>query len=811
MPWPQTEFVLKGIYLGLILFVALRGPSWQDLSGVGLATLAGLFLCLGLAAWRKLREGYRIQGRLPAFLLFLLLENPGLVYAGILLGLLVGAYTIQRDEYTAYQLLGCVVGGAALGIVFLLLRHLRSQRRMLLNLALAVALVSGAIALFNLQPELFSPAQLQMLGWLLLMGIPLFYLLTFASLVEESEVEIGAICAALAVSLWILMQGQSPLSQGLVLLVPAAVYYVYTVRVLPGLRVFKHVLRGLSYATVGQFRWALISLTRALQLDPDNRLARQALWSVYRQMDFSKIINDPEVVALLNFELCLEHVGELLQAPPRPEQMHEAQRLIDLVAQQQPAMQPCCDYWRAVASLHQGQYQEAARQLEKVLLQGELADENPHLRSILLPAWNLALMQHREMRTRVGERLVRQPGRRLQAIAAAERQLAAVPEDPGAWDLKRFLYAELTEADYDSAVPAGQAAPHFDHNYARELGQAQLDDPARWRRGVEYLRLAARGLPQQAVSLLVRIAQASERQGDIDGAWTHYRLARDVGHAIGAKNLPDEERQRYFQVLKMLADSAREEGNLDEAIRNYRLYVEYEKAGVETYRQVAELCEQKGDVWAALHATELGLACNSSDKDLLARKDRYYYSVTPEQLRERLDNVGKWFDVTYCLNKAMWALDKGGGDLDMLDWANHLLELAAILKPDSLRVRVLRARVQRQRGELADAIALLEAICPRRPASFGGGDEEEAWFLGCRLLGDLVLHERPDLAVQCFTEFRKSPKSGADTDYKLGVAYENLGDYARAVKCYQRVTAFDGHPLAPEAHEAIDRLTRQLR
>jgi len=87
-----SEYVLKGIFLGLLLFVALKVP---DASGVGrvlLCTLGGLAVALILAAWSKFREGYRVQGRLPAFLLFLLLESPTLVYAGILGGMLVGAY-----------------------------------------------------------------------------------------------------------------------------------------------------------------------------------------------------------------------------------------------------------------------------------------------------------------------------------------------------------------------------------------------------------------------------------------------------------------------------------------------------------------------------------------------------------------------------------------------------------------------------------------------------------------------------------------------------------------------------------------------
>ena len=75
MRWQQTEFILKGVYLGLLVYVALQGPTWQQIGIVALWTFGMLCLCLGVAAFRKLREGYRIKGRLPAFILFLLLED----------------------------------------------------------------------------------------------------------------------------------------------------------------------------------------------------------------------------------------------------------------------------------------------------------------------------------------------------------------------------------------------------------------------------------------------------------------------------------------------------------------------------------------------------------------------------------------------------------------------------------------------------------------------------------------------------------------------------------------------------------------
>jgi tetratricopeptide (TPR) repeat protein len=806
MRWQQTEFLLKGMYLGLLLFLALCAPSWLDLAIVGGCTLGGLVLALAVAGFRKLREGYRIRGRAPAFVLFLLLENPGLVYAGILLGLAIGVNVIQEQPEDAWQLMAATAGGGLLfGYLLWWLRHAQAgQQRRWLSLALAAVLVAVAVGIFWFDPELLSADQRYMLGAVLLLGIPGFYLLTFASVVEESEVETAAICAALGIGLFVLGEGHA-MMQGLSLVLPAALYVGYTWFVLPGLRVFKHTLRGISYATVGQYRPALASFTRALQLDPGNHLAREQLWTVHRKLDFEHLASDTETLALVSFELCLDRAASLVMTPPRPEQLEEAYRLLDLVSKHRPDLQPSCDYWRAVALLHERRYEEAAAALENVIAARSSAPDSVQRRAVLLEAWQLALLLHPEMRRRVGEPQLTQPGRRMDAIAAVERRLAVQPEDAVAWDLKRLLYSELTEEEYRQVVSEGAAA-EFDHTYAYQLGMALLDDPSRWQRGAAYLRLAARGLPANAPSLFVQIARASEKFGDYRGAWDAYEQAKQAGRAVGPKALSDADRQTYFAVVKMLADSAREDGNLDDAIENYNLYIQYERAGVATYRQLAELYERRGDAWSALRCTEQGLVYDPKDADLLQRKDKYYYSVIPDELRQRWDSVSKWFDVDYCLRKARWVLDRHSTDLDMLDWASHLLDLAQVVRPDSFTVRVLRARVRRVRGETAESIALLEEVHGNRPEVFPSNDEEDSWYLACRLLGDLYLEDRPDLAVQCLQEYRKSPRSGADTLYKMGVAYEHLGDVGRAVKCYRQVTAFEQHPLAPDAQDALARL-----
>src|SRR5262249_4529545 len=154
-------------------------------------------------------------------------------------------------------------------------------------------------------------------------------------------------------------------------------------------------------------------------------------------------------------------------------------------------------------------------------------------------------------------------------------------------------------------------------------------------------------------------------------------------------------------------------------------------------RTLAELFERKTEPWTALHCVEHALTYNPSDPDLIARKDRYVYSVTPEQLKERWESVSRWFDSEYCRTKAVHILEKGGGDLDLLDWAGHLAELYGTAKPSTIDGLVLRARVHRMRGEIAQAIELLEKVRQNKPEKFASEAESDAWFVAHRLLGDL--------------------------------------------------------------------------
>jgi tetratricopeptide (TPR) repeat protein len=823
MRWLQTEYLLKGVYLGLVLYAALQQAAtpqygWDALARVNLLALGGLVLALIAAGLAKVREGYRVRGRLLIFTLFLLLESPTLVYAGILGGTFAGIIWVRQllgEQPRLNELfLPALGGGAIAGLAFGSLRQVRHRlTRIGLILALAVGLAGGLLYWLGQFGDLAQKHHLDdqtVFAVQILLSIPFFYLLTFAGHEEESEIEIGLMCANLGLGLGILTYDYVQY-RSLAFLLPIVVYFGYTMKVLPGLRVLKHAFRGLSYARVGRYRRALQAFRRALQLDPNNRLARDGFWDVHRSLDLDQLANDPPTLALVDLDLCLQRAGSLLLQPgPSAAQLDEAHRLLDLVLRLQPSIRPSVDYWRAVAHTHARRYEDAAKELEHVLDPSHYGPGNSQRHNVLLASWQLALSLHDELRRRVGQTQLALPNRRMEAIAAVERHLAGNPNDQTIWGLKRILYQDVTEKEYNDFAGAGIAAPHFDHEYVQQLGLALIDDNARWQRGGEYLRMAARGLPSLGPTIFVQIAQAHQRAGHIEEARHNYELAKRAGLAVGQKSLADAERQAYFNTVKLLGEDALARGDTDAAIENYHLYAESERAGLETLRTLAGLYEKKGDALSAMRVTDQALVYNPKDKDLLERKDRYYYSVMPEQMRPRIESVRPWFDFDYCVRKARSILDGRSTDVEWLDVAHHLIQLALVVMPESRAVKVLLAKVLLRYGERDRALATLEEVRNPKPEKFANGEDEDAWYQSCQLLSDLYLEVgRPDLAVPCLIDFRKSSKSGARTLFKLGQAYEQLGDRVRAAKCYKQVTAYEGNPLAPDAEDALQRLQQE--
>jgi hypothetical protein len=687
---------------------------------------------------------------------------------------------------------------------------LRFVRHVWLRRGIILVAAAGATAGLVWAMEeygIYSPAQQTIVGVTLLAVIPALYLLTFTGRAEETELEIGIVCVALGVALWLLVP---PTARLFALGFPLMLYLFYTMRYLQKLRSFKHVLRGMSHVRLGQVRPALLSFRRALQLSPDDRLAREQFWRLHRDLN-PQTLQDPDVLQLVDFNLCLNHAGELLLAgsPPPPARIDDALKLLNLVAEQRPAALPAVLYWRAVAHTHRQEFDQAANAL-RAMLDDHAAtpEQQPYRQPFLVPAWQLALTQHPELKKRLGEPLVQGTQHLYAAIAAVEQALAQEPQDTNAWELKPLLYTHVTLENYqtEAGTEALRAASVFDHGYCAQSGTSLLGDPQRWRRGVELLRIATRGLPLQGPAFLKQAAQAAEQQGDPNLAKELLTQLIALARQIGIKELTPEAKEAYFSVVKQAGERAYNAGQADDAIYYFSLFSESDSSGQDTVRLLAELYEKREDVPNALFYNERCLMYDGSNSLYLERKDRYYYSLMPEQYAEHAERLGKVFDLGYCVSKAKKLLEAKNSGPEQHDWALHLARLALAADAEHLQGLVLTARAHLRRGEAEDALPLLEQARAHKEKR-KSGDDEEAWHLSCRLLGDMYLQAgQPEKALPCLSDFRASAKSGADTIYKMAQAQEQLGERLKAKKLYENVAAYEGHPLAVEAQYAADRL-----
>ena len=776
MRWLQSEYLLKGLCLGLLLFAALQEasgsePGWPAVTLVTLLALAGLLAALGVAAYLKLREGYRARGRYLAFIVFLLLESPTLIYAGIILGLAVGAYTLIGTDQDTHLLLGTLGGGILLGLLFNVLQRVRRPMvRLGLSLALAAALVVGILAwLGQLEPlgeylalknPLSGSCDWAVFGGQILLGLPIFYLLTFAGRQEETEVEIGALCAALGVALWMFTRNSPPTIKPLAFLLPLLLYVVYTMYVLPGLRIFKHSLRGHSYLDMGRFRHALLCFRRALQLHPKNRRARDGYWQVHCSLDLEHLAEDPQTLALVDFDLCLNRAGSLLlEAGPSAQKLAEAHRLLDLVLSQRPDLWAPVAYWRAVAFTHARTLDLAAGELEKVLDASHAGAQEPPRQDILVPAWELALVLHDELRRARRFTPGARPGQRMEAIFAVEQHLAKQAEDATAWNLKRLLYQDMTEVEYEAAAPgAGQAISSFDHAYVHQLGLALINDP----------NCAGSGVPNTCVWRCAgfrpwdrlsssQVAQAQQSPAN----W------RRPGTPTNSPSGPAWQRDRRTWAIRNARPSTPRSRcwEMEPWLTTRSTWPSRITSCTPTRTVAASRPCVPWPSCTSVRATSRPLCASPRRPCCTApriptccmRKDRYYYSLMPDFVRGHPDNVPAGFDLAYCLNKARSLLNAREIDLDTLDWAQHLADLALAVKPDSIPARVLLARALLRRGEKERATSLLEDLYTNRPEKMSSEEEEEGWYPTCRLLGDLYLQDynRPDLAINCYSEYRK--------------------------------------------------------
>jgi len=800
------EYLGKGLVLGILAYLGWIASPAASATVYGLLVI-GLIAALILAFSRSRRKGIVPQRPLAAYLVYLLLEYPGLVYAAAVGTTLLGAVlvTVVLGAWTAGDLVTAVALGVGLGVVMIGLRLVahRLVRR-------GLVFVLGAAFVAWLVAEQLAPSSnvtlLRIFGLHLLLAVPVLYLLTLSGRTEETELEIGTASVLLGLALWSLLP---PGMHLIAILGPVLLYVGYTQFLLRSMQAFKALLRGLGQSRLGATAEALTAYRRALQLSPRNQAARQALWREHRRIDLRQIQQDERLLKLIDFDLCLRRARDLLFTEKvAPEAVAEAKQLLDLVADQRPNLIPEVRYYRAIAHAHAGDIDKAGQCLTNLFDPSQTSpDQEPSRAKVLLPAWQLSLTQHGELKRQVGEPLL-QAGRRMDAIAAVESVAKNRPLDADEQQFKAMLYADLTPAEYDREAGSEplQQATLFDHKAAYDQGLDLLDDPQRWRRGAELLRIAVRGQPKHAPAVLKLVAEAAAQHGDPASERVALEDVKRWGRLLGVKELSNESKTAYFAAIRQLGETAYTEGRSDAALENLHLCIEDPQSGADTLRMLADLYEHKGDVIQTLLYNEQCLMYDAKKTAYLERRDRVYVSLQPDDIRLHEEKLGKVVDVPYLVSKAKQLVEAKNSGGEQFEWALHLCQLALAVNSGKVAAWVLTGRCHLRLGRPEAGVQALEEAYRLGKTNKPGGDDLEAWYLACRILGDHYLQEgRNSEALTCFTDFSQSTKSGAETFYKMGLACEHLGDLARAKKYYLNANMYD-HPHKYEVDQALERI-----
>src|SRR5262249_25083138 len=149
---------------------------------------------------------------------------------GILAGIALAAFVVPKNASQSWLLPATLLTGIAMGLAFPLVPMIKNRwTRFGLGLGLAMVPVA-VILIWNEIDSNFLPNSAAA-GVFLLLGLPFFYLLTLGGRAEETEVEIGVICATMALALW--LWSPVPFMRSLAFALPALLYWRYTDYYLP--------------------------------------------------------------------------------------------------------------------------------------------------------------------------------------------------------------------------------------------------------------------------------------------------------------------------------------------------------------------------------------------------------------------------------------------------------------------------------------------------------------------------------------------------------------------------------------------------
>lgn len=802
------EDASKGLFVALAAVFVLRAADHADIRFLCLCWAIALAANCLIAAWRgraKLAGGRR---RWLALGVLALLDQPGVLQACLLVGLVAA---IPAGAGNRIWLLAAIPVGLSLGLGLQLLKRIPASRNKSLLLALAaglsLALPWGALWLGWSGPA--GAADVTAIA--LLLATAAFFLFILTGKGAETEFEVAFVFAGLSLAL---VNLDLPLMlRGTAVLLPLALYIVYSERIRRRIVAFKHLMRGLGHEQEGQLRDALWSYQEALAIQPGDPMATAGAWRVHRRVDLASLRPDDELFTLIDPLVCLVRVRELLSHPSlAADGIADIGKLLDIVAARRPDLIRTVGLERLNARLRApgdtGSPEPIS--LVRALIDVDppaVADLPPHEAEALYQIWALAL-KHPLLVGAGSLELLNEPERLFGFLAAVGRHLAAAPGDREAAAFRALVTDKLDYSLYARFAAQHPADPMdwFDHSFCWEVARIAASE-GRTERAIDLLRIAEVGLPQHRLLLWHSLARLLADSGSpAAGEW--FERVKGLALERGLARLSDSESDVFFDAVQRLAQAAIAANDLAAAIANLELYSRSPKSGLDTLATLRALYERTGDPLGAIKPVESALAHGLDERgrrEWQEQKSRLYRAVSPAPLQSRLAQVEGYFDFGYCYRRAVRAFETKAPDEEV----THFLDLAALGgKTQLLAVNALLGRTHLRSGRFADAALCFEAVKMQRSERFADKDQEEAFFLSCRLLGDLYLEQLADprAAALCFEIYKEYGKSGADTLYKLALAYERSGQLAHAKKWYDMVLVYPDHPRAAPARAALARI-----
>lgn len=802
------EDARKGLFVALAAVFVLRARDYRDVQFLCLSWACALVANGLVAAWRGRSKLARGRRRWLALGVLAFLDQPAVLQSCLLAGLVAA---ILVGPGTGIWLLLSIPVGLVLGAGLQLVKRVPSSRNKTLALAIlaGISLAIPWVALWLGWPGPLGPADVTATALFLAAGA--FFLFILSGMGAETEFEIAIAFAGLSLAL---INLDLPLMlRGTAVLLPLALYIVYSERIRRRIVAFKHLMRGLGHEHEGQLRDALWSYQQALAIQPGDPMATAGAWRVHRRVDLASLRPDDELFTLIDPLVCLARVRELLARPTLdPDVLTDVCKLLDIVTARRPDLDRTVGLERLNALLRVPRTFDSP---DPIALVGALIDIDPaavaslssHEAEALYQIWALAL-KHPILVGGGSLGLLQAPERLFGFLAAVVRHLSAAPGDSEAAAFRALVTDKLDFSLYARFAAQRPADPMewFDHSFCWEAARVAASE-GRTERAIDLLRIAEVGLPRHRLLLWHSLARLHADSAS-PAATVWFERVKGLALESGLARLTDSESDAFFDAVQRLAQTAIAANDLAAAIDNFELYSRSPRSGLETLETLLALHERAGDPLGAIKPVESALVHGLDERgrrNWLEQKSRLYRAVSAAALQSRLAQVEGYFDFSYCYRRAVRAFEAKDPDEEV----THFLDLAALGgKARLLAVNTLLGRTHLRSGRFADAALCFEAVKNQRPERFADKDQEEAYFLSCRLLGDLYLDALADprAAIDCFEIYKEFGKSGADTLYKLALAYELSGQLAHAKKWYDMVLVYPDHPRAAPARAALARI-----